>query len=159
MNEFNIEELMKAAQERRIELTEIPEWIHTECYRRARLHWDMMLRFTGYDPITNEYMKRAIPEKVNESTLATMRAIKSLYDDPLIDPDGNEVEKTEQIWAWWDEYAVQCSFFPSETEYEEAKKEVADYYKDGKRFVMQRWYDMKQDVLDATEDRRANALN
>lgn len=157
--ELSVPELLEECGAARAELPEIPEWLHEECRRRARIQWMMMLRFTGYDSVAREYLRHPISEKVTEDALRTLKAIKSLYEEPIHDPDGNEIQKTEDVWAWWDEYAMQASMFPDNVEYEEAMKEVTDYYRDGKRFTVGRWFDAMGDRIEAREMRESGGLN
>ncbi len=142
------------------ELIELPEWLHFELKTRARLQWEAMQPVMGYNEITRQYHPANLREcSPNQAHIDIIKTVKALYEAPIFDPKGNQIEINEDIFAWWDEYSMQCSMFPSKEELEEAQTLVANYFNDDKRFTIGRWFRVKGDQLEAEEERELGQLN
>lgn len=141
-------------------LIELPEWLHFELKTRARLQWEAMQPVMQYNKITKKYHPTNFRKgSLNQAHIDLIKTVKALYEAPIFDPDGNKIEVNEDIFAWWDEYSMQCSMFPDREEFEEAQALVADYYHDNKRFTIDRWFKAKGDLLNAKEKRELGQLN
>ena len=141
-------------------LIEIPEWLHQELKSRARLQWEAMQPVMGYNEFTKQYYPAEIREaSATQAHVDIIKTVKALYEAPIFDPDGNQIDVTEEIFAWWDEYSMQCSMFPGKEELEEAQTLVANYFQNDKRFTIGRWFAVKSDQLQAKEDRELGQLN
>ena len=142
------------------DLIEIPEWLHKELKSRARLQWEAMQPVMGYSELTKQYHPTMIREcSPTKAHIDIIQTVKALYESPIYDPKGNQIDVTEEIFAWWDEYSMQCSMFPGKEELEEAQTLVANYFQDDKRFTIDRWFTIKGDQLQAKEDRELGQLN
>ena len=120
----------------------IPEWIHEECQRRAHEQWKAMLPVTGFDEDSQQYHTAQEPvTSVTEEQFRGVQIVQALYQKPLVSPTGEVVELNDDILAWWAEYSSQCTFFPGKGELEEAQQLVAEFFQDGERFTMRRWFE------------------
>lgn len=120
----------------------IPEWIHEECQRRAQEQWKAMLPVTGFDEDSQQYHTAQEPvTSVTEEQFRGVQIVQALYQKPLVSPTGEVVELNDDILAWWAEYSSQCTFFPGKGELEEARQLVAEFFQDGERFTMRRWFE------------------
>lgn len=142
------------------ELVELPEWLHCELKTRAKLQWEAMQPVMGYNKLTKNYHPAKVEEgSVTQAHVDIIKTVKALYEAPIYDPQGNPIDVTKEIFAWWDEYSIQCSVFPEAAELEEAQALVANYFQDDKRFTMGRWFSARGDQLKEEEERELGQLN
>lgn len=101
-----------------------------------------MLPVTGFDEDSKQYHPAQEPvTSVTEEQLRGVQIVQALYQKPLVSPTGEVVELNDDILAWWAEYSSQWTFFPGKGELEEAQQLVAEFFQDGERFTMQRWFE------------------
>lgn len=128
------------------DLPEIPDWMHLECERRANRQYDLMVPFMGFNSVTTTYDDVDTEEFRSHAYKAAVAEVKRLYRKDLVSPEGETVPMTDDLVAWMDEYWLQRSYFVSNPVREEAKRQTAAHFGDGKRFTMGRFLAMQADL-------------
>lgn len=128
------------------DLPEILDWMHLECERRANRQYDVMVPFMGFNAVTKTYDDVDTEEFRSHAYKAAVAEVKRLYRNDLVSPEGDSVPMTDDLVAWMDEYWLQRSYFVSNHAREEAKRQTAAHFGDGKRFTMGRFLAMQADL-------------
>lgn len=141
------------------DLPEILDWMHLECERRANRQYDVMVPFMGFNAATTTYDDVDTEEFRSHAYKAAVAEVKRLYRNDLMSPEGDSVPMTDDLVAWIDEYWLQRSYFVSNHAREEAKRQTAAHFGDGKRFTMGRFLAMQADLAAKAQQLKGTGLN
>lgn len=141
------------------DLPEILDWMHLECERRANRQYDVMVPFMGFNAVTKTYDDVDTEEFRSHAYKTAVAEVKRLYRNNLMSPEGDSVPMTDDLVAWMDEYWLQRSYFVSNPVREEAKRQTAAHFGDGKRFTMGRFLAMQADLAAKAQQLKGTGLN
>lgn len=141
------------------DLPEILDWMHLECERRANRQYDVMVPFMGFNAVTTTYDDVDTEEFRSHAYKTAVAEVKRLYRNDLMSPEGDSVPMTDDLVAWMDEYWLQRSYFVSNHAREEAKRQTAAHFGDGKRFTMGRFLAMQADLAAKAQQLKGTGLN
>ena len=141
------------------DLPEILDWMHLECERRANRQYDVMVPFMGFNAVTKTYDDVDTEEFRSHAYKTAVAEVKRLYRNDLMSPEGDSVPMTDDLVAWMDEYWLQRSYFVSNHAREEAKRQTAAHFGDGKRFTMGRFLAMQADLAAKAQQLKGTGLN